>query len=172
MNQESLGRAVAVTALAPIAGRLADERARKGREEERRRQLDQELAKLPQLTRPDRPSEQDSVEYLAVAGEVIGTVFGAIVVLEIVFLVFLGPFLIGPLLYGKKFSDSGYPWSLLLLAPLFLGALVGAWPVLQATTERARRREELQRYKSAVQAADRRDAERAAIHAEFADSAQ
>jgi hypothetical protein len=169
MTQESLGHAVAIAILMPIAERLAYEHAQKEREEERRRQLDQELAKLPQLTRPDRPSEQAPVEYLAVAGEVVGTAFGSVIVLEIVFLVFLGPFLIGPLLYGKKFSESGYPWSLLLLAPLFLGALVGVWPVLRAATERGRRQEELQRYESAVQAADRRDAERAAIHAKFSD---
>jgi len=55
MSQESLGRAVAVTALAPIAERLAERHEQTERDETRRRGLEDELTALPPLERPKLP---------------------------------------------------------------------------------------------------------------------
>lgn len=55
MTQKSLGRAVAVAALAPIADRLADEREREDAKIERRRRLESELDALRSLEQPTPP---------------------------------------------------------------------------------------------------------------------
>ena len=54
-TEKSLGRAIALTALAPIAERLAKQHEQAERDEARRQGLEDELSALPPLERPKLP---------------------------------------------------------------------------------------------------------------------
>jgi hypothetical protein len=161
MGEESLGRAVAVAALAPVAERLADEQERKQREEDQQRQLEEALLTIPELSRPMRPEEPASAEFSS-------DIFVAMVFWgEVVSLAFVGPFLLGPLVFGKKFSESGYPWLLLLIAPGVIAALAGFWPIIKANPVRGRYRTEMEAYEKATREADRRRLQRAEVQRKY-----
>lgn len=105
--ETSLGRAVAVAVLAPIADRLAQESVREAAKEEERRQLEEELAALPSLERPAAPgvwipwwsSRRELKEVLlgllivgvpavAFGGAAVGLIFSLVFGSEVVGLVF------------------------------------------------------------------------------------
>lgn len=72
MAESSLGRAVALSGLTPIAQRLADERAQREAEEDRRRRLEEALAAVPPLPRPSGPPPDS---YLSL-GDHFGSMLG------------------------------------------------------------------------------------------------
>lgn len=159
--ETSPGRALALLALAPIAERLADEQECRLQEEDRQHRLREELAKLPELPLPPRPNGSASAEYsldisfsLAFWGEVAS-------------LVFIGPFLLGPLVYDKKFTEAGYPWLLVVIAPLVVAFLAGFLPQIAALPRRARFQAALAVYEDQAREAEHRKAQRAAIEAKF-----
>lgn len=166
---DSPGRALALLALAEIARREADQRERQEREarekekeeqkaRERENQLAEELAKLPELSRPPHPQEPvaESFDF----DRFIGLAFW----LEPVFLIFVGNWV-----SGKTIFNSGYPWVPMLLTPVLLGVLNGFWPVFRAMPARERYRTEMQAYEAATREANRREEKRAAIRAKFDD---
>ena len=161
MSEASLGRAVALNALAPIAERLADLREREEAEEGRRRQLEEELRKLPELPRPERPLQP------APAGFSFDILVGVAFWGEVVSLAFVGPFLLGPLVFGKKFTESGYPWLLLLVAPIAIAVLAGCWPMIEGSSVRARNRLEMEAYEKAIREAEQRKLQRAKVQAKY-----
>lgn len=165
-GRASTGRALALLALAPIAIREADrreqlERREREREEEaerarlRHEEMEKELAKLPVFPRPNRPSEPFRVPF-------DWDRFAPTLWLIPVFLIFVGNWV-----SGKTIFDSGYPWGPMLLVPVGLAALNGAWPMLGAMRARERFRGKLAEYEAAIAVADRRDLERAEVEKRF-----
>lgn len=166
---DSLGRALALLALAEIARREADQRERREKEEREREEAEERarkreselaeaLAKYPQLSRPPRPHEPiaESFDF----DRFIGVAFW----LEPVFLIFVGNWV-----SDKTIFESGYPWAPMLLAPVLLGVLNGFWPVFKAMPEQERYRTAMQAYDAEIEEADRREAKRAEIRAKFDD---
>lgn len=156
-GETSLGRAVAVTALTPIAAKLAEEREREEREEGCRRRLEEELAMLPPLDLPDPPGTWTPWWRTSELGEVL---LGIVIVGIPVIAVAIGVF---ALLFGTT------------AVAIVLGVLCGSAIVLARTVKETlddlRRGRQVAEARDgharAVKAFEDREAERAAIQARY-----
>lgn len=160
-DEASPGQAVALLALAPLASREADAREREEAEAETEGRLARELSALPELTLPPRPQAPPASGFSF--DVLINVVFWG----EVASIFFVGPFLLGPLVFDRKFTEAGYPWALLLVGPLVIAVLAGFLPVIAAAPLHARYREEMAAYEKAVDDAARREAQRAAVRARY-----
>ncbi|MGA8744952.1 MAG: hypothetical protein WB507_03705 [Solirubrobacterales bacterium] len=164
MAEVSLGHAVAVAALAPVAERLTDAREREARNKERERRLEEELQKIPEFPERERPREPVSEGFSL-------DNFGSLLFWgEVVSLAFIGPFILGPVVFGKHFTESGYPWLLLLFAPVVIAVLAGFLPVIAAMPERGRYLAEMEEYEMANREAAHRSRERAEVRERLGDT--
>ncbi len=166
MAEVSLGHAVAVAALAPVAERLADERAREEAEAERRHRLEDELEALPSLERPTPPEPwspwwvSSRLRQEILRGLLLNRIPMLVVYTGLAILAFM-------LIFGSEIAG-------IVLGVLCGVALVFAWvkreilDVLQHGRGMAKAREG---YSRAVKAYDAREAERAAIEAKFGEGA-
>lgn len=156
MTDQSLGCAIALSALAPIAERMTHEHARREREEQRQQQLNEALAALPPLERPSAPNEPPRGDFD------FDRFFGGTLCSIPICLIWVGNWV-----SGKTMFDSGFPWIPMLLLSILVGVLLGLWPVVKASPAREKFRARMRDYESAIAAADCRDVERREIRAEF-----
>ena len=165
MTKASLGRAVALAALAPIAVRLADEHEREKKEIDWQRQFEHALAGAPALERPAPPNTWvgelwDPGRVVRVVAWVLGKAF-----LWSILLANVG-MLVSLILFGSE---------AMVTVGAFLGigaslAIAAHEPVKELLDEAERRRcvaEEKDTYTRAAKAFDDREAERAAIRMKF-----
>lgn len=156
-GETSLGRAVAVTALAPIAGRLAEEREREERKEGRRRRLEEELAMLPALDLPEPPGAWTPWWRTSELGEVL---LGIAIVGIPVVAVAIGVF---ALLFG--------PTAVAIVLGVLCGSAIVLARTVKATLDDLRRGRQVAEVRDghahAVKAFEDREAERAGIQARF-----
>lgn len=161
MAEVPLGRSVALTALAPIAERLADEHEREERARERERCLEEALAAVPPLERPSKPPvDSHHLKWRWPIGDMLTvwlvTAGFATLFLLPIFLIWIGSWVV----------------------PVALGFLIGALQLLRDLPDdlqhRNLRRElekAAERYEQSLTAFNEREAERAAIRTEFVDLA-
>jgi hypothetical protein len=157
MAEVSVGRAVAVASLVPLARQLADERERREAETERRRELNAALAGAPPIEPPAAfaPARDRSL-HERTAAMVAWTV---VLFVPVFWLVNAIP------AWVNHHHHVGYanPWLALLFAAM-LGFCAGGLPHWRALYRRDR---EEQRYRVGWEAARAREAERATIRAQF-----
>lgn len=166
MAEESLGRAVAVAALAPIAGRLADQDEREERAAELQRQFEEALAAVPALERPAPPNTW--------VGEPWPPSRVALAVVWVLGKAFLWciPLVLGGALVVAIFFGGSEAMTLLFQI-LGIGAAIAiaAYEPAKVLREEAERRRRVaegkEAYARAARAFDDREAERAAVRARF-----
>lgn len=164
MADEPLGRAVAVTALAPIAEQLAEEQERKESDEARRRQLDDELTALPPLERPTPPKAWvgEVWDPKRIVGAVVWTL--GVASLWSALFVTAGTIVVAIFFNGTQVIQT-------LVEVLGIGAVIviAAWEpakmVGARTARRQRAADEKVTYERAVKAFDARETERSTIRA-------
>jgi hypothetical protein len=170
-KETTLGRAVAVVALAPVAGKLADEAERKVKRAERRRQLEEELAALPALERPLIPGTP--TPWWSRGREFREVTLGLIVVGVPLTLFVAG---VGGTLFAIVFGSN----SIAVYVGAFLGLLCGGWfgfgGAIEDTRKDLRRIKEAadwrERYPQAVAKFEDREAERSAIEAKLEETSK
>lgn len=165
-EERSPGRAVASLPLATIASGEADAREHEAAEADRRRRLQEKLAKLPELTPLKRPEEPHLALFRA--DFLVNVIFWG----EVISLAFVGPFILGPVVFGRKFTESGYPLLLLFVAPLVLAVIAGFLPALGAIPARERYRTEMEAHKRSAHEAERRKSIRAELRAKYEGSTE
>lgn len=159
-TEVSLGRASALAALAPVAGRMADEHERVEKRAERRRGLEAELAELPALERPTSPTfttpwwKHEFREVML--GLVVIGIPGAAMITAVVALIF--EFLFGS---SAIVSVVGIAFGILCGAGVVLGRTIKA--TVDDLDKGRRAAEAYRTYLRAVEEFDRREAERLAI---------
>ncbi|MGA8744950.1 MAG: hypothetical protein WB507_03695 [Solirubrobacterales bacterium] len=160
MADASLGRSVALAALAPIAERLADEREREEAKAERRRRLENELEALPSLERTTPPGHWSPWWRTELQEVLLG-----LLIIGVPALIF-GPGLVA-LVFNLISGSEVVGWIMWVICAF---ALIYWWvkkeilDVIQRGKEVA---EASEAYSRAVKAYDAREAERVAIRAKI-----
>jgi hypothetical protein len=161
----SLGRAVALTALAPLAGQLAKEHERREKDEARRRQLEDELAALPSMERPTPPRPW--------AGEpwgprrIVGETIGVLIVTFFLSMIFV---ICGAIIVAIL-GGSDVLLSVIEIVGICMAAAIAVLaPIREIRKERAHRHRsdnEKTAYDRTLEAFDTREADRNAVRAKL-----